>query len=317
MPVDEPSVGFGTRRETDVAFQLYSSSPKSLLYYCRQNGHEERTLTRFNDFADRNGLYSGRDGLPKFHYLCASLLDAQGSVFADVNGRWQGLIDSFRHIVMDVEALLQAEGDANGFEGFEALWRERYSSLAKAQEVARIRFRLPEYSVLFIRGLRGKFGQCCMVHDKYVFINAQRDQTAFAVEATFHELLHQLLAGHRYATEGKFFTGRFLWQPRRAMAEEIVIPCLEMQLCDDPKEREKKRTTVLHLDESHPFLRPFKSLFPKILRDWEEEYMRSRDTNLQDFINHMTRKYLNLVKFMASVRQVSESVEKTRKALAP
>lgn len=50
--------------------------------------------------------------------------------------------------------------------------------------------------------------------------------------------------------------------------EEIVFPCLQMELCEGPKEREKGRETVLHLDQSRPFLRPFKSLFSKVLRDW-------------------------------------------------
>jgi hypothetical protein len=246
--------------------------------------------------------------------MCASLLEGQGSVFPDVNKKYQELFGPFKSIISNAKALSSPEEDSD-LRGFEQLWAEKNSLLGRAQEIGRIKFRLPEYSVFLLRGLSGKFGMCCMVHDRYVFVNASKGQESFRASATFHELLHQLLAGYRCTTEGKLFTGHLFWHPRRMMAEEIVIPCLQMELCENPEERKKERETVLHLDESRPFLRPFRSLFPKVLRDWEEEYMKSQDKNLQSFVDQVTRRYLGFHRFVLSMRQMSESAEKTRLAL--
>lgn len=307
---------FGSSEEVDAAHRLYCSSPKSVLYYCREDRREGDSLLRaYKEFADKSGLYSRRDGGFRFHFLCASLLGDPGSVFADVVKKYQGLVVPFKSLISEAKALRPPNEGSDGLGDFKQLWEERFPLLGKAQEIARIRFRLPEYSILLLRGLSGKFGMCCMVHDKYVFVNAQKGQDSFMVEATFHEMLHQLLLGYRCETEGRFFTGHLFWHPRRMMVEEIVLPCLQMELCEGSKERSEGRETVLHLDKSRPFLRPFKSLFSKVLRDWEEEYMRSRGANLQAFVDQMTRRHLRLHKFMLSMRQMSESVEKNRRVL--
>jgi hypothetical protein len=277
---------------------------------------EEGPLSEaYNDFAAKSGLYSQRDGGFKFHFLCASLLGGQGSVFADVNKRYQKLFAPFESLIAKANVLRPSVERTDDPGDFEQLWENRYSMLGKAQEIARIRFRLPEYSVLLLRGLSGKFGMCCMVHDKYIFVNAQRGQDSFKVDAAFHELLHQLLLGHRCETESRFFANHLFWHPRRMMVEEIVLPCLQMELCEGPGEKERERETVLNLDQSRPFLRPFKSLFPKVLRDWEEEYMTSQDLNLQAFVDLMAHRYLRIYKFVLSMRQMSESMEKNRQAL--
>jgi hypothetical protein len=143
-----------------------------------------------------------------------------------------------------------------------------------------------------------------MVHDKYVFVNAQKGEEEFVVNATFHEMLHQLLLGHRYSTEGQFFTGRFLWQPRRAMIEEIALACLEMELSMNSEERNKKRERVLHLNEHLPFLTPFEPLFSKILQDWES-YISSQNMNLQNFINGCAQKYLKPLKLLSLMRRLN------------
>jgi hypothetical protein len=150
-----------------------------------------------------------------------------------------------------------------------------------------------------------------MVHDKYVFVNAQKQQEDFVTDAVFHELLHQLLLGHRYSTEGKFFVGRFLWQPRRAMMEEIVLPCLQMELFEDSEKRKTERERVLHLEERLTFLKPFKPFFSKVLYDWEEEYMLSQNLKLQEFIDMCTRKYFKPLTFVYAMRKMNPSTKPT------
>jgi hypothetical protein len=312
----ETSVSFGNNDGIDAAHRLYSSSPKSVLYHCKPDiGDEPPLLRAFSEFAEKNGLYSQRDGSFKFHFLCASLLDSQGSVYPDVNRRYGRLVSPFKSLVSQVRALPQPEEKAHKAGDFEQLWERRRSSLGRAQEIARIKFRLPEYSVILLRHLTGKFGMCCMVHDRYIFVNAQAGEDSFQAGAVFHELLHQLLAGHRCEIEGKFFTGRFLWHPRRMMVEEIVLPCLQMEVQEDSKDRERERETVLHLEESRPFLSPFTPLFSKILRDWEQEYMSSLDMNLQDFVDRMVRRYLKFHRFVLLMGKMKESMSRTSQAL--
>jgi hypothetical protein len=313
-PMNEPKISFKNSADIDAAFLLHCLSPKSLFYDCKQNIQWEHTLLQACDeFAEKSGLYSPRDGLPKFHFLCASLADSQGSVFPDVDNKYRNLLNPFQALIARAKALYSGDKKVSDLGDFERLWKTRYSSLEKAQEIARIKFRLPEYSVFLLLSLSGRFGMPCMVHDKYIFINSQRGQESFIVEATFHELLHQLLTGYRCATEGKFFTGHFLWQPRRAMVEEIVLPCLQMELCEDHEEREKGRECVLHLEEHRPFLKPFRSIFSKILHDWEENYVSSQDTNLQVFIDLSTRRYLKPLKFVSLMKQMN--VEKVRQGI--
>jgi hypothetical protein len=309
--MNEPRVTFKNNAEMDVAFQLHSLSPKSFFYEGKQNTQQDHTLLQaWNEFANKSGLYSPRDGLPKFHFLCASLCGSRGSVFPDVNKKYGNLLNPFQSLIARAKASYSADKKSSDLGDFEGLWKTRYSSLGKAQEIARIKFRLPEYSVFLLLSLSGRFGMPCMVDDEYIFISSQKGQDSFIVDAAFHELLHQLLTGYRCSTEPKFYTGHMLWQPRRAMMEEIVLPCLQMELCEDHEEREKARESVLHLEEHRPFLRPFKPMFPKILHDWEQQYIPSQDTNLQAFIDQSTRRYLNPLKFMSSMRQMN--VEKVR-----
>ena len=272
-------------------------------------------LRAFGEFAQRNSLYSQRDGGFRFHFLCASLLDSKGSVYPDVNRRYGVMVSPFKSLVSQAKAPAHPVEKPQGEGDFEPLWDKRRSCLGKAQDIARIEFRLPEYSVVLLHHLTGKFGMCCMVHDRYVFVNAQAGEDSFKADAVFHELMHQLLAGHRCATEGRFFAGQFLWHPRRMMVEEIVLPCLQMELCDDPREREEERETVLQLDKSRPFLGPFKPLFPKILHDWEHEYICTSDANLQDFVDRMVRKYLKFHMFILSMRKMNESMKRTSQAI--
>jgi hypothetical protein len=296
-----PKVSFVNNEEMDIVFLLYSSYPNSFTYHSKQKIPKElETLAQdYGQFAKKNGLYSPRDGLPKFHFLCASLVGSQGSVFPDVNEKYRKMVEPFHALIANGKTLYSATKQMNGLGDFFSLWKTRYSSLENAQKIARITFRFPEYSIFLLLSLSSKFGMPCMVHDKYIFVNAQEGQEAFIVDATFHELLHQLLLGSRCKAEGKFFVGHFLWQPRRAMIEEIVIPCLQMELCEDSERRKKERERVLHLDEHLPFLKPFRPLFPKILRDWEEKYMLHHNINLQTFIDKCTRQYLNPLKFMS------------------
>jgi hypothetical protein len=304
--VKAPKVSFIKNEEIDLAFLLYSLSPKSFFFYLKRNVPEDlETLAQdYKRFAEKNGLYSQRDGLPKFHFLCTSLVDSQASVFPDVNNKYGKLLKPFQTLIASGKEFCPPTKRMNKLGDFASTWKKRYSSLKKAQEIARITFRLPEYSVFLILSLSGRFGMPCMVHDKYVFINAQKDQEAFAADAAFHELLHQLLLGYRCTAEGKFFVGHLLWQGRRAMMEEIVLPCLQMELCEDSETKEKEREQILRLDEKLPFLKPFRPLFPKILSAWEENYTPSRDMNLQTFIDDCTRRYLKPLKFMSLMRRM-------------
>ena len=287
-----------------MAFLLYSLPSDSFIHQFigKLSVRLENLAEIYVEFAKKNGLYSPREGLPKFHYLCVSLLNSQGSIFPDVIKRYKKLVKPFRSIIKKLQNYYQINNQLNDVVSFHEFPDEKCSYLEKLQKIARIEFRLPEYYVLLISSLSGRFGMPCMVHDNYIFINAQQSDKEFVAEAVLHELSHQLLLGYRYLTEEKFFTGHFLWQPRRAMIEEISLACLEMEICEDSKKRKKMRERVLHLDEHLRFLKPLKTLFPKILCAWEENYIPTRTLNLQEFIDYCTRKYLNPVKFILLMR---------------
>jgi len=299
-------IHFLSNRAIDLAFLLYSIPSESFIHQFMGKLHVqlENLVEEYTEFAKKNGLYSPRDGLPKFHYLCVSLLDSQGSVFPDVVRRYQKLVKPFSSIIEKLQKYYQTNNQLNDIIGIHELPKEKHSYLEKLQKIARIKFRLSEYSVFLISSLSGRFGMPSMVHDRYIFINAQQNDKEFIVEAVLHELSHQLLLGYRYLKENKFFSGHFLWQPRRAMMEEIVLACLEMEMCEDSKKREEMRERVLHLDEHLLFLKPFKPLFPKILYEWENNYMPARTLNLQEFIDHCVRKYLNPIKFILLMRHI-------------
>lgn len=306
-----PRVSFVNNGEMDVAFLLSSSSPKSIIYRFRQDipGKLEGLAAEYKRFAERDGLYSPREGLPKFHFLCTSFVNDQGSVFQDVNEKYGKSMEPFRVLIKKGKVIYSATRRMDELGDFVGLWKEKYSLLESVQEIARIRFRLSDYRVFVLLSLSGRFGMPCMVHDKYIFVNAQTHHREFIVDAVFHELLHQLLLGHRYLTEGKFFVGHFLWQPRRAMMEEIVLSCLQMEICEDSERRRNERERVLHLEEYLSFLKPFRPLFPKVLHDWEEYYMLSKNVNLQNFIGECTRKYLKPLKFMSLMRQMRKTLQ--------
>jgi len=306
-----PRVSFVNNEEIDVAFLLNSSSPKSIIYRFRQDIPRklEGLAAEYKRFAERNNLYSPREGLPKFHFLCTSFVNDEGSVFQDVNEKYRKSMEPFRVLITKGKVVYSATRQMDELGDFVGLWKETSSLLESVQEVARIRFRLSDYRVFVLLSLSGKFGMPCMVHDKYIFVNAQKHQREFIVDAVFHELLHQLLLGHRYLTEGKLFVGHFLWQPRRAMMEEIVLPCLQMEICEDTERRRKERQRVLHLEEHLPFLKPFRPLFSKVLHDWEEDYILSKNINLQNFIDECTRKHLKPLKFMSSMRQMRKILQ--------
>lgn len=301
-----PQVSFSSNEEIDLAFLLSSLSPKSLIHQSRQDiSRKLETLAQnYERFAEKSSLYSQRDGLLKHHFLCASLVDSQGSIFSDVNKKYENLLAAFRTLIASGKGFYSATKQMSDLGDFVSVWKKRCFSLENVQEIARISFRLPKYSVFILLSLSGKFGMPCMTHDKYIFVNAQKGEERFIVNATFHELLHQLLLGYRYSTEGKFFVGRFLWQPRRMMIEEIVLACLQMELYEDLEKRKEERERVLHLDRHLRFLKPFKPLFPKILRDWEENYMSSQNMNLQKFVDKCARKYLKPLKFISLMRHI-------------
>jgi hypothetical protein len=291
----------------DVAFLLNSLSSKSLIHGFAQNIPTalEGLALEYEEFAEKHGLFSPSEGLPKFHFLCASLIDERGTVFSDVNEKYRNSLRPFRVLIEGAEADYSATRRIEELGDYAGLWEKRSSSLEKAQEIARTKFRLSDYTVFFLLSLSGRFGMSCMVHDKYVFVDVQNQQEDFMVDAVFHEMLHQLLLGHRFSTEGKFFVGHFLWQPRRAMMEEIILPCLQMELSEDSERRKRERENVLHLEKSRAFLEPFKPLFSKVLYAWEEEYMLSQNVKLQEFIDECTRKYLKPLDFMSAMRKIS------------
>lgn len=302
-----PRTSFANSGDMDFAFLLNSLSPKSLIHRFAENIPRElrRLALEYEEFAEKHGLLSPRDGLPKFHFLCTSLVDERGTVFPDINKKYERSLKPFQVLIEKGRVDYSATRRMEELGDFVSLWEKRSSSLEKAQEIARTRFRLSDYTVFFLLSLSGRFGMPCMVHDKYVFVNAQTQQEEFIVDAMFHELLHQLLLGYRYSAEGKFFVGRFLWQPRRAMMEEIVLPCLQMEICEDSEKRREKREFVLHLEEHLKFLKPFKPFFSKVLHDWEEDYVVSQNVNLQGFIDKCARRYLKPLKFISAMRQMS------------
>lgn len=307
---DVPRVSFVNSEEMDVAFLLYSRSPKSLIH--RFSHTIPRALEKlsldYNDFAERHGLFSMREGLPKFHFLCTSLVDERGTIFPDINERYGKSLSPFRVLIEKAKADYSPTRRMEDLGDFVGLWQKHSSLLEKTQEIMRIKSRLSAYTAFVLLSLSDKFGMPCMVHDEYIFVDAQKQQEGFFCNAVFHELLHQILLGYRYSTEGKFFVGHFLWRPRRAMMEEIVLPCLQMEICEDSEKRKKERERVLHLEQHLTFLEPFKPLFSKVLRDWEEDYMLSQSANLQEFIDICTRKYLKPLTFVSAIRKMSTKI---------
>jgi hypothetical protein len=287
-------------KEIDVAFLLNSLSRKSLTHGCAQNIPKalDGLALEYEGFAEKHGLFSRSEGLPKSHFLCTSLIDERGTVFPDVYEKYKSSLKPFQVLIERAKADYLATRRVQDLGDYVGLWEKRSESLEKAQEIARTKFRLSDYTVFLLLSLSGQFGMPCMVHDKYVFVDAQKQQEDFVVDAVFHELMHQLLLGHRYSTEGKFFVGHLLWQPRRAMMEEIVLPCLQMELSEDSEKRKTEREGVLHLEKNRTFLEPLKPLFSKVLHDWEEEYVPSQKVKLQEFIDSCTRKYLKPLDFM-------------------
>jgi hypothetical protein len=306
-----PRISFLNSKELDIAFLLDSVPSKSLLHNFTQDVPEtlEGVTFEYGELARKLGLLSPNGGLPKFHFLCTSLTDERGTVFSDVSEKYKNLLKPFQVIIGKAKADYSATKRIEDLGDFAGLWENRSSLLEKAQEIARTKFRLPDYTIFLLLSLSGRFGMPCMVHDKYIFVDAQRQQEDFIVDAVFHELLHQLLLGYRYSTEGKFFVGHFLWQPRRAMMEEIILPCLQMELSDDSEKRKIERENVLHLEKSRKFLEPFKPLFSRVLHDWEEEYIRSQTTKFQEFIDMCTRKYLKPLDFISAMRKRAHTVD--------
>jgi hypothetical protein len=300
-------VSFLSSNEIDVAFLLNSVSPKSLIHrFTRDIPKElEGVALEYEGLAGKHGLFSPSEGLPKFHFLCTSLVDERGTVFPDVNEKYRNSLKPFEVLITKAKVDYSATRRIEELGDYVGLWEKQSSLLGKAQEIARTRFRLSDYTVLLILSLSGQFGTPCMVHDRYVFVDAQGEQEDFVIDAVFHELLHQLLLGHRYSTEGRFFVGHLMWQPRRAMMEEIVLPCVQMELSEDSEKRNMERETVLHLEKSRLFLEPFKPSFSKVLHDWEAEYMPSPNVNLQEFIDKCTQKYIKPLDFMSAMRKMS------------
>jgi hypothetical protein len=297
----------------DVAFLLNSLSPKSLMHRFTQEIPKtlEALVPEYEALAEKHGLFSPNEGLPKFHFLCTSMIDEHGTVFPDVNEKYKNSLKPFQNLIERAEADYSAAKSVEELGDYAGLWEKRSSIMEKAQEIARTKFRLSDYTVVLLLSLSGRFGMPCMVNDQYVFVNAQRQQEEFIVDAVFHELLHQLLLGYRYSTEGKFFVGHFLWQPRRAMMEEIIVPCLQMELSEDSEKREIEKENIMHLEKSRKFLEPFKPLFSKVLHDWETEYMPSKSIKLQEFIDKCTQKYLKTLDFMFAMRKMARTMSNT------
>jgi len=305
-----PKISFVNSKEIDVSFLLNSLSHKSLTHRFAQDVPKalEGLALGYEELAKKHGLFSPNQGLPKFHFLCTSLIDERGTVFPDVDEKYRNLLRPFQVFIEKAEANYPATRRVEELGDYAGSWEKRSPSLEKAQEIARTKFRLSDYTIFLLLSLSSRFGMPCMVHDKYVFVDAQKQEEGFVVDAVFHELLHQLMLGHRYSTEGKFFVGHFLWQPRRAMMEEIILPCLQMELSEDSEERKIERENVLQLEKSRPFLEPFKPLFSKVLHDWEEKYMLSQNVKLQEFIDTCTRKYLKPLDFMFAMRKIARSM---------
>lgn len=298
-------------KEMDVAFLLNSLSPKSLIHRFTQDIPKtlEGLVPEYERFAEKQGLFSPNEGMPKFHFLCTSLIDEHGTVFPDVNEKYRNSLKPFQVLIEKAKADYSATRRIEELGDYAGLWEKRSSLLEKAQEIARTKFRLSDYTVFLLLSLSSQFGMPCMVHDQYVFVDAQKQQEDFVVDAVFHELMHQLLLGYRYSTEGKFFVGHSLWQGRRAMMEEIIRSCWQMELAENSEKRKNERETVLHLEKSLIFLEPFKSLFPKVLHDWEEEYMPSQNIKLQEFIDTCTRKYMKPLHFMLAARKIERAMK--------
>jgi hypothetical protein len=297
-------------KKMDVAFLLNSLSPKSLMHGFTQEIPKtlEALVPEYEALAEKHGLFSPNEGLPKFHFLCTSMIDERGTIFPDVNKKYKNSLKPFQTLIERAEADYSATRSVEELGDYAGLWEKRSSIMEKAQEIARTKFRLSDYTVFLLLSLSGRFGMPCMVNDQYVFVDAQKQQEEFIVDAVFHELLHQLLLGHRYSTKGKFFVGHFLWQPRRAMMEEIIVPCLQMELSEDSEKRKIERENILHLEKSRTFLEPFKPLFSKVLHDWETEYMPSKSIKLQEFIDKSTQKYLKTLDFMLAMRKMARSM---------
>ena len=302
--------------EIDVAFLLNSVSSKSLIHRFTRDIPKslERADLEYQELAAKQGLFSLNEGMPKFHFLCTSLINEHGTIFPDVNEKYRNSLKPFQAFIAKAKTDYSATRHIAELGDYADSWEKRAPSLEKAQEIARTRFRLSSYTVFFILSLSDKFGMPCMVHDQYVFLDAQEHQEDFIADTVFHELLHQLLLGHRYSTEGKLFVGHLLRQPRRALMEEIVLPCMQMELSEDSDKRKIERENVLHLEKSRTFLEPFKPLFSKVLHDWETDYMLSSNLKLQEFIDKCTRKYLKPIGFMSAMRKTAQTMNASTRA---
>lgn len=141
----------------DVAFLLYSSAPKSFIPHSRQK--VPRTLEgiaqEYELFGEKNDLWSPRDGLPKFHFLCTSLVDDQASVFSDVNRKYGDLTEPFRVLVEKAKLAYSVDRQLEDLGDLSSLWKKRSSLIENAQEIARIKFRLPDYAVFMLLSLSG------------------------------------------------------------------------------------------------------------------------------------------------------------------
>ena len=73
---------------------------------------------------------------------------AAGLFLSDAVKKWAGLPDQFKPLVAKAQALHPTNEGAIDPATVEILWKEQHSAFATAQEIARLRFRLPEYSVL-------------------------------------------------------------------------------------------------------------------------------------------------------------------------
>jgi hypothetical protein len=146
----------------DVAFLLYSSSPKSLIHRLTQNtpGEHEELALEFEGLAEKHGLFSPREGLPKFHFLCTSLVDERGTVFPDVNEKYGRSLKPFQVLIEKGKVEYSATRRMEELGDFVGLWEKRSLLLEKAQEIARTKFRLSDYTVFVLLSLFGRGIYC-------------------------------------------------------------------------------------------------------------------------------------------------------------
>ena len=94
-------MNFSNNSEVDLAFLLYSVPSDSIIHQFMGAlpAQVEELAEMYVEFAKKNSLYSPRDGLPKFHFLCTSLIDSPGSIFPDVIRRYEKLVKPFKRII--------------------------------------------------------------------------------------------------------------------------------------------------------------------------------------------------------------------------